>query len=125
MEPIDELATLLRGGGRRIVVAEKPIDLRSLTAENGIYIFQMIEERGAAGGRSGGFGGRTLERIYRFQCGGGQCEKLAELDNEETVMKYEIPHYAARLPVTLPDGMEAVVYGVFDPDLVGTYKAIS
>lgn len=107
------------------MVAEEQIDLRSLSRQNNIYVFQMVEESGAAGGRAAGFGGRTIEKIFHFRCGNDRCEKVKEFTEAQELDQFEVPHYAARLPVTLPDGSEEVIYGVFEPDVVARFNAIT
>ncbi len=124
MTPLEELATLLVERGRRIVIAEKPVDLRSLSGENFVYVLQLPEGSLAAGGRAGGFGERRVERLHAFHYQDGSCRKLFETDNPQKLEKFELPYHAAGTPVVLPDGSERIVSGVIDPGFVEAYKRI-
>lgn len=124
MTPIEELATLLAEKGRRILVAENPVDLRSLHGTNFVYVLQLPEGSLAAGGRAGGFGERRIEKLYAFHYENGSCRKLFETDSPEKLERFELPFHAAGMPVVLPDGSERVMSGVIDPELVGAYKQI-
>ncbi len=122
MTPIEELATLLAEKGRRIIVAENPIDLRSLHGQNFVYVLQLPEGSLAAGGRAGGFGERTVEKLYAFHYENGSCRKLFEIDTPEKLEHFELPYHASGTPVILPDGSERIVSGVIDPEFVESYK---
>lgn len=125
MTPIEELATLLAEKGRRILVAENPVDLRSLHGTNFLYVLQLPEDSHAAGGRAGGFGERRIEKLYAFHYENGSCRKLFETDSPEKLERFELPFHAAGTPVVLPDGSERVVSGVIDPEFVDAYKRIA
>ncbi|HEY5620614.1 MAG TPA: hypothetical protein VIK88_03060 [Candidatus Bathyarchaeia archaeon] len=125
MTPIEELATLLAEKGRRILVAENPVDLRSLHGTNFVYVLQLPEDSHAAGGRAGGFGERRIEKLYAFHYENGACRKLFETDSPEKLERFELPFHAAGTPVVLPDGSERVVSGVIDPEFVDAYKRIA
>lgn len=124
MTPLEELTSLVIEKGRKILVAEIPVDLQSLQSENSVYILQLPEAGSAAGGRAGGFGERRLERLYAFHYEKGACFKLFEVDNPEKLEKYDLPYHAAGTPVVLPDGSEHVISGVIDPEFVESYKRI-
>lgn len=124
MTPIEELATLLAEKGRRILVAENPVDLRSLHGTNFVYVLQLPEGSLAAGGRAGGFGERRIEKLYAFHYENGSCRKLFETDSSEKLERFELPFHATGMPVVLPDGSERVMSGVIDPELVEAYKQI-
>ncbi len=51
MTPLEELAKLISEKGRKILVAENPVDLRALHGENSVFILQLPEGSTAAGGR--------------------------------------------------------------------------
>src|SRR2546426_12184011 len=83
MAPQEELARLISEKGRKILVAENPVDLKSLQGENFVYLLQLPEGSTAAGGRAGGFGERRVERLYAFHYSNGSCRKLFEVDSPE------------------------------------------
>lgn len=124
MTPLEELTSLVIEKGRKILVAENPVDLQSLQVENSVYILQLPEAGSAAGGRAGGFGERRLERLYAFHYEKGACFKLFEVDNPEKLERYDLPYHAAGTPVILPDGSEHVISGVIDPEFVESYKRV-
>src|SRR5207245_1683323 len=81
MTPLEELAKLISEKGRKILVAENPVDLRTLHGENSVFILQLPEGSSAAGGRAGGFGERRLSKLYCFHYAEGACRKLYEVDS--------------------------------------------
>lgn len=125
---LEELTRLVREGGRRIFVAQLPIDLRtemgkSWVKVNCVYVLDLQQSApGAAGGRVGGIGERKLQRIRRFQVEKELWTKNYETDDAEKLEKFEMPYHAASLGVTMPDGPEKVVTGVVDPQLVEIYN---
>lgn len=110
--------------GRKILVAENPVDLQRLQGGNSVYILQLPEGSMAAGGRAGGFGERRLEKLYAFHYEDGACFKLFEVDSPEKLEKFDLPYHAAGTPVILPDGSERVMSGVIDPEFVESYKHV-
>src|SRR5882762_6350240 len=124
MTPLDELAKLISEKGRKILVAENPVDLRTLQGENSVFILQLPEGSSAAGGRAGGFGERRVEKIYAFHYQNGSCRKLFEVESPEKLERFELPYHAAGTPVILPDGSERVMSGVIDPEFVESYKQV-
>lgn len=125
MAPLEELARLLSEKGRKILVAENPVDLKTLRGENSVYILQLPEGSTAAGGRAGGFGERRLEKLYAFHYSNGSCRKLFEVDSQEKLERFELPYHAAGMSVLLPDGTERIISGVVDPEFVASYKQIA
>lgn len=125
---LEELTRLVREGGRRIFVAQLPIDLRTEMGKswvnvNCVYVLDLQQSApGAAGGRVGGIGERKLHRIRRFQVEKEVWTKNYETDDAEKLEKFELPYHAASLGVTMPDGPEKVVTGVVDPQLVEIYN---
>ncbi len=124
MTPLEELAALLSEKGRRILVAENQVDLKSLQGENSIFVLQLPEGSLAAGGRAGGFGERRVEKLYAFHYADGACRKLFEVNTPDKLERYELPYHAAGMPVVLPDGSEKVVSGVIDREMVESYKQV-
>src|SRR5438093_12401883 len=124
MTPLDELAKLISEKGRKILVAENPVDLRSLQGENSVFILQLPEGSSAAGGRAGGFGERRLSKLYCFHYSQGACRKLYEVDSAEKLERFDLPYHAAGTPDILPDGSEHVIWGVIAPAVVESYKQV-
>jgi hypothetical protein len=125
MTPVEELSRLISEKGRRILVAENPVDLKSLAGENSVFVLQLPEGGNAAGGRAGGFGERRVEKIYAFHYQNGACRKLFEVEAEDKLDKFELPYHAAGTPVILADGSEKVISGVIDPEFVQSYKQVA
>ena len=123
MSPLDELSELLTSTARVVVIAQSDVDLRTLAGENKIFLLKINEGSGAAGGRSGGFGQRSLAVVKLFRYANGLCEKLFETDDEAKLSDFEIPYHVARIPFTLADGTEKMGYGVIEPDLVAEFLA--
>jgi hypothetical protein len=124
MTPLEELSLLISEKGRRVLVAQNPVDLKTLHGENSVYILQLPEDSHAAGGRAGGFGERRVEKIYAFHYQNGACRKLFEVEAPDKLEKFELPYHAAGTPVILPDGSERVMSGVIDPEFVESYKQV-
>src|SRR2546426_7469337 len=124
MAALDELAHLLGEKGRRILVAENPVDLKMLGGKNSIFVLQLPEGSLAAGGRAGGFGVRKIEEIYAFHYEDGASRKIFEVDSPEKLESFELPYHAAGTPIIMPDRSERVILGVIDPRLVVNYKQI-
>jgi hypothetical protein len=125
MTPLEELSLLISGKGRRILVAQNPVDLKTLHGENMVYVLQLPEGGMAAGGRAGGFGERRVEKIYCFHYQNGSVRKLFESESVEKLDRFELPYHAAGTPVVLPDGSEKVISGVIDPAVVESYKQVA
>ena len=125
---LEELKRLVSEVGRRIFVAQLPIDLRTMIGKswvnvNCVYVLDLEQSApGAAGGRVGGIGERKLQRIRRFQLEKEVWTKNYETDDAEKLEKFELPYHAASLGVTMPDGPEKIVTGVVDPQLVEIYN---
>jgi hypothetical protein len=125
MTPLEELSLLISGKGRRILVAQNPVDLKTLNGDNMVYVLQLPEGGTAAGGRAGGFGERRVEKIYCFHYQNGSCRKIFESESMEKLDRFELPYHAAGTPVILPDGSEKVISGVIDPEFVASYKQVA
>jgi hypothetical protein len=128
---LEELTRLVNEAGRRIFVAQLPIDLRTKTGTNypkvnRVYVLDLRQSGpGAAGGRTGGIGERKVERIRSFHCEKERWKKNYETDDAEKLEKFELPYHAASLGVTMPEGPEKVVTGVIDPELVEIYNEVA
>ena len=124
MTPLEELTLLISEKGRKILVAENPVDLQKLQGGNSVYILQLPDGSTAAGGRAGGFGERRLEKLYAFHYEDGACFKLFEVDSPEKLEKFDLPYHAAGMQIILPDGSERIMSGVIDPEFVESYKQV-
>ncbi len=113
---------LLTSKGRRVYVAEKPVDLRDINAQNTIYILQLPDGSTAAGGRGGGFGERRIVRLYHFECGAGACTKVEEVEDDAKLDLLDLPYHATAMPVLDTEGTERLVSGVIDPSFVASYR---
>src|SRR5256884_8622513 len=74
MTPLDELAKLISEKGRKILVAQNPVDLRTLQGENSVFILQLPEGSSTAGGEpevsvSDGYRNSTVSTILRAPVG--------------------------------------------------------
>lgn len=125
MTPLEELTKLISEKGRKILVAEHPVDLKNLQGKNSVFILQLPEGSSAAGGRAGGFGERRLEKLYCFHYENGAFRKLYEVDSPEKLERFDLPYHAAGTPVILPDGSETVMSGVIDPEFAESYKQVA
>jgi hypothetical protein len=124
LTPLEELTKLVSEKGRKILVAERPVDLKNLREPNSVYILQLPEGPGSAGGRTGGFGERRVEKLLAFHYENGACHKLYEIDSSDKLERFELPYHAAGTPVILPDGSEKVMSGVIDPEFVESYRQV-
>ncbi len=122
MDALAELSDLLSGRVRAIVVSEKELDLNGLHGENRFFVMKMVEGSLAAGGRGAGFGERRVTLVAAFRYRDGTCERMFETEEERLLASFEIPYYVSRLPFVLPDGTEAMGYGVVDPELVSDFS---
>ena len=122
MSGLDELLRLIDSKGRRVYVTERPIDLRNLSETNTLFILQLPDGSTAAGGRGGGLGERRIVKMYHFQCGNGECQRLPQVEDDDRLDNLELPYHATAMAVILPDGKEKLVSGVVDPDFVSSYR---
>ena len=125
MAPLQELAALISGGQRVVVVAEKDVDLRPGALSNRLILLKMAEGSLAAGGRGGGFGERRVVGVAIFSSEGGLWAKAYESMDESVAGRFEVPYYVSRLPMILPDGTECMGYGVVDPELVAQMQGMA
>jgi hypothetical protein len=117
LETIDDVLLL---HGRKIVVAEREINLTSNNA-NEIFILLVEESRGSAGGRAAGSGSRKVSKIIRFSCANGECVNSFATDRPELIELLDLPYSAVAMDIKLPRGQEIVVQGIVDQDLVASY----
>lgn len=122
MDGLEELRSIVTGMGRKVYVAEKPIDLRDLTTPNTIFILQLPDGSTAAGGRGGGFGERRIIRLYQFEVSGGTCTKAGEVEDDGKLDMLDLPYHATAMPILDLDGKERLVSGVIDPPFVASYR---
>ena len=125
MTPLEELARLTSEKGRRLFVAENPIDLTMKDSQNCVYILELpTAASGAAGGRVGGIGERKIQKAYCFRQADGKWIKVYETESLEKLERFDLPYHAAGLSVRLQDGAERVVSGVVDQELIDKYNQI-
>ena len=117
LETIDDVLLL---HGRKIVVAEREINLTSNNA-NEIFILLVEESRGSAGGRAAGSGSRKVSKIIRFSCADGECVNTFATDEPELIERLDLPYSAVAMDIKLSQGQEIVVQGIVDQDLVASY----
>ncbi len=121
MTPLEEISSVLAGGGRVIMVSERDVNLNTLRGSNTLFLLRLAEGSLAAGGRGGGMGERRVTEVLQFRYQDGFCEKLFQTNDASKVELFEIPYYVARTPFTLSDGSESMGYGVVDAELVSQY----
>jgi hypothetical protein len=121
MAGLDDLIRIISSKGRRVYVAERPLDLRNLPEANTVFVLQLPDDSTAAGGRGGGLGERRIVKMYHFRCRNGQYEKMPDIEDEARLDSLDLPYHATAMAVTLPDGSEKLVSGVVDPDYVSSY----
>src|SRR2546422_6505727 len=99
MAALDELAHLLGEKGRRILVAENPVDLKALGGKNSIFVLQLPEGSLAAGGRAGGFGVRKIEKIYAFHYQNRAFRKIFGVKNPGKIESFQLPYHSPGTPI--------------------------
>ncbi len=122
MSAIQELADLLSGRSRVIVISERDVDLGAHAGANRLFVLSMVEGSHAAGGRGAGFGERRVTKVSLFASDGSGWSKLFESGEEAKVGEFEVPYYVSRIPMVLQDGTESMGYGAVDPELVAEYS---
>lgn len=123
MDGLGELLELVSGKERRVYVVEKPVDLRDLKTSNTIYVLQLPDGSHAAGGRGGGFGERRIIKLYHFECAGGVCSKVGEVEEDDARLDLlDLPYHATAMPILDTKGSERLVSGVVDPSFVSSYR---
>lgn len=118
VEPLEELALLISGESRVVVIAERDVDLRHSDQSNKLFLLKIAGGSHASGGRGGGFGERRVVGVSCFEVRGGVWTKSFETRTESEALGFEVPYYVSRIPLTLADGTETMGYGVIEQDLV-------
>ncbi len=123
MDEYESMDAILASPQRKLVVADKDINLRDKDA-NTIFILVIQESQGSAGGRGGGSGSRRINEIVAFSCSRASCTKFFESHDTEEIDQFEIPYSAVALDIRLSTGMEVVVQGLIDPHLIQNYQEL-
>ena len=119
----DDFVGLLDSKIRCVLIAQKPIDLGRLDETNSIFVLQLPEGiRTAMGSR--GSSGRSLLKVYKFSCGGGDCKRVKEFDDEELLGRLDLPYQATAMGIIMPDGKERLVTGVIDEEMSSLYAKV-
>jgi hypothetical protein len=121
---LSEFIGLLRAKGRKVYVAEKTIDLRSLESPNEVYVLQLPDGSTAAGGRGGGFGERRIIKVSTFKFGPGGPRKISEIEDDEKLDALDLPYHATAMPVFDSQGNEILVSGVIDESFAASYRSV-
>ena len=119
----DDFVGLLESKIRCVLIARKPIDLRKLDETNTIFVLQLPEGiRTAMGSR--GASGRSLLKVYQFACGGGECKRVKEFEDDELLGRLDLPYQATAMGILMPDGGERLVTGVIDEEMSSLYAKV-
>ncbi len=122
MSSAKSLLEILDSKVRCVVVARRPVDLRRSDEPNQVFVLQLPEGFRTASGSRGGYGGRSVIRVYLFSVGGGQSGDTRVVEDEEALESLEMPYHAAAMPIIQPDGTERLVPGVVDEQLASSYE---
>lgn len=119
----DSLDTIFDGGERKIVVCKDDLKLNEIK-DNIIFILFIAESRGSAGGRIGGAGFRKISRIVCYNTTNGIQKKIFETQDDNVISHFEIPLSAVAMDIELSNGMQKVVQGIVDEDLIKSYLSL-
>ena len=119
----DSLDTIFEGGERKIVVSKDDLILTD-KRDNIIFILFIEESRGSAGGRIGGAGFRKISRIVCYNTANGFQRKIFETQDDNVISHFEIPLSAVAMDIELSNGIQKVVQGIVDEDLVSSYLSL-
>jgi hypothetical protein len=119
----DSLDTIFEGGERKIVVCKDDLKLTG-KKDNIIFILFIEESRGSAGGRIGGAGFRKISRIVCYNTANGIQRKIFETKDDNIISHFEIPLSAVAMDIELSNGIQKVVQGIVDEDLVSSYLSL-
>lgn len=114
-----EFLAILKGEQRFVVVSEKELDFSSQD-ENRVFIL-LVEGLSEGGGRIGAIGSRSVSAVMEFILKNGTATKLLHLEGERA-KSFEVPFFVTRIPLSLPDGSQSVVYGAVDKETVLNYE---
>lgn len=121
---MDELETLIMGVQRKLLVMYDDLDLSDLSYYNQVFILLVEESKGSAGGRGGGSGHRKIAQVSAFNIDNRTIEKIYDTKDENIIEKFEIPYSAIAIDIKLSDGIEFVVQGVIDQEMIKNYDKI-
>jgi hypothetical protein len=119
----DSLDAIFEGGERKIVVCKDDLKLTE-KKDNIIFILFIEESRGSAGGRIGGAGFRKISRIVCYNTANGIQRKIFETKDDNIISHFEIPLSAVAMDIELSNGIQKVVQGIVDEDLVSSYLSL-
>jgi hypothetical protein len=119
----DSLDTIFEGGERKIVVCKDDLKMTE-KKDNIIFILFIEESRGSAGGRIGGAGFRKISRIVCYNTANGIQRKIFETKDDNIISHFEIPLSAVAMDIELSNGIQKVVQGIVDEDLVSSYLSL-
>jgi len=119
----DEFSVLISKPGRKLLVVLNELDGGAFV-DNTVFVIEVQEAAGAAGGRAAGMGLRKPVRVHGFRFEGRVVTKFFETPNESEVELFELPYHATAMDVVLPDGSQRVVNGVVDFDLANAYEQV-
>ncbi|MEM3670807.1 MAG: hypothetical protein QW767_03580 [Thermoprotei archaeon] len=117
------IESVLKQKGRKLLVAYSSIDFRDCVG-NRVYVIEVLEQQGAAGGRAAGMGLRVPVKITKFECSGNRLLPTFVTEDASRIELFELPYHSVAQDVVLPDGTTLVVSGVVDPDLVESYDRL-
>ena len=119
----DSLDAIFEGGERKIVVCKDDLKLTE-KKDNIIFILFIEESRGSAGGRIGGAGFRKISRIVCYNTANGIQRKIFETKDDNIISHFEIPLSAVAMDIELSNGVQKVVQGIVDEELVSSYLSL-
>ena len=119
----DSLDAIFEGGERKIVVCKDDLKLTE-KKDNIIFILFIEESRGSAGGRIGGAGFRKISRIVCYNTANGIQRKIFETKDDNVISHFEIPLSAVAMDIELSNGIQKVVQGIVDEELVSSYLSL-
>ncbi len=119
----NSLDTIFEGGERKIVVSKDDLILTE-KRDNIIFILFIEESRGSAGGRIGGAGFRKISRIVCYNTANGIQRKIFETKDDNVISHFEIPLSAVAMDIELSNGVQKVVQGIVDEELVSSYLSL-
>ena len=119
----DSLDTIFEGGERKIVVCKDDLKMTE-KKDNIIFILFIEESRGSAGGRIGGAGFRKISRIVCYNTANGIQRKIFETKDDNIISHFEIPLSAVAMDIQLSNGIQKVVQGIVDEELVSSYLSL-
>jgi hypothetical protein len=123
LSEVSEFVSRIKAAGRRLLVCEKEPDFSAF--ENTVFVMEIQEETGVAGGRAGGMGSRRVVQVVAYKTTPHSAQKLFESSDPSVLSLFEIPYHATAMDVILQDGSTVVSSGVVDQDLVNEYLRVT